>query len=128
MSESLIVVGLDQVMRMLQSSPGRLQRGVNSAVNISSRKTRDTARTLIAGHAHLPAYPFSITYDVTVGPDGAEGEIGPDKALPQGPLGNITEFGTRNNAPLPHLGPAVEGNADDLQRGVEIAVSQAFGL
>lgn len=128
MSGSLVVTGLDEVVEMMTRSPAKLQRGVTSAVTVNSRKVRDSARQAITGHAHLPAYPFSISYDITESADGAEGEIGPDKGASQGPLGNIVEFGTRNNAPLPHLGPALEQNADDLERGVEIAVAQALGI
>jgi hypothetical protein len=43
----------------------------------------------------------------------------------QGSLGNIIEFGTSKNAPIPHLGPALDANAADLLAGVDIAVRQA---
>jgi hypothetical protein len=55
-------------------------------------------------------YPHSISYDVTEDGTTIEAEIGPDKARRgrQGALGNILEFGTSRNAPIPHLLPAFE--------------------
>lgn len=55
-------------------------------------------------------YPHSISYDVTEDGTAIEAEIGPDKARRgrQGALGNILEFGTSRNAPIPHLLPAFE--------------------
>ncbi|MEU4570724.1 hypothetical protein, partial [Micromonospora sp. NPDC023956] len=53
-----------------------------------------------------PAYPYAITYDSTETPTGASADIGPDKERRQGPLGNILEYGTVKNAPIPHMGPA----------------------
>jgi hypothetical protein len=61
-----------------------------------------------SGHAHIPALPSAITYDVTRTPLSIAAEIGPDKSRAQGPLGNIIEFGTRNNAPIPGGLPALQ--------------------
>ncbi|MEU3665748.1 hypothetical protein [Streptomyces virginiae] len=58
---------------------------------------RDNARASSGRHARL--YPGSISYDVKLIPGGAEAEIGPDKDKPQGPLGNLLEFGSVNNGP-----------------------------
>jgi hypothetical protein len=51
-------------------------------------------------------YPYSIGYDVYSGFRGPVAEIGPDKGRPQGPLGNLLEYGSVNNPPHPHLQPA----------------------
>lgn len=72
---------------------------------------KNEARALIRGHPTARAYPSSITYDVEIEGKTVVAEIGPDKTKNQGPLGNILEFGTSNNAPLPHLGPALEHEA-----------------
>lgn len=48
---------------------------------------------------HARAYPYSIGYDPYPLPGGgARAVIGPDKDLPQGPLGNILEYGTSRQA------------------------------
>jgi len=119
------VIGLNLVVEDLNRFPLRLAVNVRKAVQVTSQKVRDDARNRIKGHKYLPAYPYSITYDTKVTAEGVEGEIGPDKGKAQGPLGNIVEYGTSKNAPIPHLGPALDANAEDLVAGVEIAVRQA---
>lgn len=120
------VFGLTAVVDDLETFPIRLGVNLRKAVHVTSQKVRDDARNRIKGHRYLPAYPYSITYDTKYTADGVEGEIGPDKDRTQGPLGNIVEYGTSKNAPLPHLGPALDANAEDLVTGVEIAVRQAL--
>ncbi|MFJ3201016.1 hypothetical protein [Streptomyces sp. NPDC086989] len=66
------------------------------ALNVKN-EWRDNARASAGRHARL--YPSSISYDVKAIPGGAEAEIGPDKDKPQGPLGNLLEFGSVNNGP-----------------------------
>ena len=119
------IIGLDVLVADLNSFPRRLAVNARKAVQVTSQKVRDDARSRIAGHKYLPAYPYSITYDTKVTAEGVEGEIGPDKGRAQGPLGNIVEYGTSKNAPIPHLGPALDANAEDLVAGMEIAVRQA---
>ena len=74
------------------------------------------ARKLISGPPTARAYPFSITYDLEIEGHTIVAEIGPDKSKNQGALGNILEYGTSNNAPLPHLGPALEHEAPNFER------------
>lgn len=119
------ITGLDVLVADLNSFPRRLAVNARKAVQVTSQKVRDDARGRIAGRKYLPAYPYSITYDTKVTAEGVEGEIGPDKGRAQGPLGNIVEYGTSKNAPIPHLGPALDANAEDLVAGMEIAVRQA---
>ncbi len=67
---------------------------------------RDTVRPHVGGHAR--AYPSAITYDTRVLQQSAIGEVGPDKERRQGALGNLIEYGSVNNAPIPHLAPAAD--------------------
>lgn len=120
------IIGLEPVAAELETFPLRLAINVTKAVQVTSQKIRDDARSRIRRRKYLPRYPSSITYDINITAEGIEGEIGPDKNRAQGPLGNIIEYGTSKNAPIPHLGPALDANADDLQHGVEIAVQQAL--
>lgn len=73
-----------------------------AAVNIK----QDWAQTW-TGHAHIPALPKAISFDMLYGFGSIGAEIGPDKARTQGPLGNVIEFGTVNNAPIPGGYPAL---------------------
>lgn len=59
------------------------------------------------GYAHIPHLPNAINYDVTRHGDDIGGEVGVDKTKRQGPLGNLIEFGSENNAPIPGGLPAI---------------------
>lgn len=121
------VIGLNVVVDDLNAFPQRLAVNVRKAVQVTSHKVRDDARSRISGHKYLPHYPRTITYDVKATAEGFEGEIGPDKSLRgQAPFGAFLEYGSVHNAPLPHLGPALDANAEDLVTGIEIAISQAI--
>ncbi|MFB7739572.1 hypothetical protein ACFC08_35535 [Streptomyces sp. NPDC056112] len=123
---TVIVTGAQETAAALLRGMLRLERNATTAVAVTAGKVKRDAAQRISGHSHLPAYPASITYSLSHGPMGPEAEIGPDKGRRQGPLGNLIEYGSIHNAPLPHLGPALDANADDLVRGIEIAVWQAF--
>lgn len=85
---------------------------------------RDNARATAGRHARL--YPASISYDVTAIPGGARAEIGPDKAAPQGPLGNLLEFGSSKNPPHNDGGRALA--AEDAQFTVHMtAIADPLG-
>lgn len=66
--------------------------------------------TATAGR-HARLYPSSISYDMLPHPSGASAEIGPDKGAPQGPLGNLLEFGSSKNPPHNDGGLALEAEA-----------------
>lgn len=75
---------------------------------------KKAAQSLAPKGPHTPAYARSISYDVSTTLGGVKAEIGPDKNRPQGALGNLFEYGTPMHAPQPHLGPALEGEADNF--------------
>lgn len=68
----------------------------HGAVNVK-RDWRANAAASAGRHARR--YPDSITYDISFTPVGVSAEIGPDKARPQGALGNLLEFGSVKNPP-----------------------------
>lgn len=85
------------------------------ALNIKTR-----ARELAGGMPHAPRYPYSITYDTTVTDTSIEAEIGPDKDLPVGALGNIFEYGTSRHGPYrPHMGVALTEEEPRFERFVD---------
>jgi len=88
-----------------------IQRG---SLNIK----RDAQR-LSSGLSHAPHYPKAITYDTEIRRGEIVGEIGPDKDRVQGALGNILEYGTSKNAPIPHLGPALKAEEPRFLKAVE---------
>ena len=60
-----------------------------------------------SGHPHITGLARAVSYDVTARARDVEAEIGPDKAKPQGPLGNVIEFGGLKEAPIPAGMPAL---------------------
>jgi len=77
------------------------------------------AQARVSGLRHAPAYPRSITYDMGWDLRGPVAEIGPDKTKRQGALGNILEYGTVNNAPIPHIKPATDEELPRYERAME---------
>lgn len=93
---------------LLASQAAVVERG-RPVVERGCYNIKRAAAAAAAGHPHLPHYGRSISYDVTIQGHVITGEVGPDKNRPQGPLGNIAEYGTGHHGPvLPVLGPAFE--------------------
>lgn len=102
------VTGLNDVVSDFRQA-GRVAavRAVGVVHRGSANVMRD-AKRFSSGLSHAPHYPASISYDVYVEGSSIVGEIGPASDRPQGPLGPILEYGTANNAPFAHLGPALD--------------------
>lgn len=81
-------------------------------------------RAEVGGHAHLPQFPNSITHEVKAHFGGIEAEIGPDKGLTQGPLGNIVYFGTSKNGPIANINGPLDAEAPRFQKAVEDAAGK----
>lgn len=119
---------LDRLVADLDEVPEGAHDNIRKAVTFTANGIKKSARSFASGISHAPDYPNSITYDVDdkgVGV-GVEAEIGPDKDLRQGPLGNILEYGTVNNPPYAHLGPALDRWSPDFVEGLEKAAVDAL--
>lgn len=79
---------------------------------------KNDARDRASGIRHAPAYPRSISYDQWQGLRGPVAEIGPDKDRRQGALGNLLEYGSVNNAPIPHMKPAIDAEMPRFERAL----------
>jgi hypothetical protein len=88
---------------------------------------KDAARR-ISGHPHLRALPAAIDFDVYRSLRGPAAEIGPNHSRRQGALGNIPEFGTINNAPMPYMRPAGEAEEPRFAKAMEDLAVKALGL
>ena len=119
---------------MLGVSIDEARQGVRgklrSAVEITARNVKDSWRDKLEGSHTLPALPHAVTYDVDrntiFGVDVVRAEIGFDKHRNQGPLGNISEFGTPSTPPRGYGHGALEENQADFERGIEIALDQSL--
>lgn len=92
--------------------------------DVGGRKIRDTARDAAPRGPHTPHYADSITYDLKATAGGVTAEVGPDKNLPQGPLGNIFEFGTGRQPPQPHLEPALTKEVPAAEKALADGVAK----
>lgn len=113
------VEGLDDLVTDFRHAPLEARAGTRRAVQAASKRIKDDAIQAITGTRYAPHYPRSIGYDTWErGVGEVEAEIGADKGKPQGALGNILEYGTVNNAPRPHLRPALDREAPRFERAI----------
>ena len=117
------IEGLDAVIDDLGKAGFRASTKIVATTKKAAGKIKDEARRNAEGMSHAPHYPRSITYDIEYTNDSVVAEIGPDKDLPQGALGNLLEFGSVNNAPHAHLGPAMDRELPEWLRHVEDAIT-----
>ena len=77
------------------------------------------------GLGHAPYVANSVTYDTKASGFKVEAEIGPDKSKPQGALGNLLEYGSLKNAPIPGGAPALAEEAPNFEKALgEVAVKK----
>ena len=103
------ISGLNELVADLSAAPIHAKIAARSVVQKGCLNIKQDAQRLISGLRHAPLYPASITYSTEEKGNGnMEGVVGPDKDRPQGALGNLLEYGSSQNAPLAHLGPALD--------------------
>lgn len=107
-----LVAELDKA---IYNCPGEVEK----VVARGALQIKNGARRRIGRPAHAPAYPNSISYDIQRWGLGAVAEIGPDKGRRQGALGNLLEYGSVNNAPIPHIRPAADEELPRFERAME---------
>lgn len=98
---------LTQLEADLGKIPGRMVKDQIEVVEKSAQRVEAAWRQRWSGLSHAPHLAKAVTHDVKVRPGEVTGIIGPDKELRQGALGNVIEYGTSKNAPIPGGGPAL---------------------
>jgi hypothetical protein len=96
--------------------------GEKGALNIK----KDWARAW-SGHSYIGPLSRAVSYDRRFRGSDVEWEIGPDKGKAQGPLGNIIEFGTVKNAPIPGGLPALDREAPRTERHLAEVLGRVLG-
>lgn len=71
-----------------------------------------------SGFPHAPRLPYAIGYDTKRLGGRIDGEVGPDKDKPQGALGNLFEYGSLNNAPIPGGAPALQAEQPKFEKAM----------
>lgn len=120
---------IDQLAADLGKVADNAGPNVRKAMEVTSLKVKRDWQEPLKGSSTLPALPYAITYDLTVGVGVGttvlESEIGFDKSRNQGPLGNVSEFGTPTVTGRGYGLRALEQNQADFEKGLEIALEQA---
>jgi hypothetical protein len=119
------ITGLDGLTADLRHA---IEHAIPNAKKIAGKgalKVKKEAQRIIGAaskRGYLPHYPRSISYDVTAAGAIVTAEIGPKTEKLQGGLGKLLELGSVNNAPIPHLGPAL-----DLEENVFFGYMEELG-
>lgn len=121
------VNGLSELIADLTKAESRSVTGVRAVVERGALNVKKDWRQRWGGIAHAPALPAAVTYDVVYGFGSVSAEIGPDKDKRQGALGNIIEFGTSKNAPIPGGLPALAAEAPRFERALADLGEKALG-
>jgi hypothetical protein len=103
--------GLTELQADLRKAAKEAVPAAKKIVGKGSLSIKQTAKRIIreaSHHGYLPHYPRAISYDVKASGTVVSSEIGPKTEKLQGGLGRILEEGTVNNAPIPHLAPALD--------------------
>ncbi|HEX2551114.1 MAG TPA: hypothetical protein VHK64_05935 [Nocardioidaceae bacterium] len=104
------ITGAKELSADLQKAVDTCIEGAKKIVGQGCNNIKKDAQRIIRENSHrgyLPHYPRAISYDVAVSGYVVSGEIGPKTEKLQGGLGGLLENGSVNNAPIPHLDPAL---------------------
>jgi hypothetical protein len=99
---------LDRWTEHLMRVPAVTEVAARAVISKGGLNMKTTARRLAPGGDTAPHYPASINYDVYREPEGWMAEMGPVQGRRQWGLGNLLEYGSAHNNPMPHLEPALD--------------------
>ena len=97
-----------------------------AVVSKGSLQIKNESRRNAPGSGAAKHYPASINYDVEETPLEIVGEIGPAEGRRQRGLGNLFEYGSENNPPMPHLEPALDHEEPKFIAAVEALAEEAI--
>ena len=119
---------LHQLADVLEDRAGEAETEMVAIVTRGALNVKNGWRSnaIATAGRHARRYPYAVSYDVVPLPGGAAAEIGPDKTRPQGPLGNILEFGTSRQAGHNDGGRALQAEAPLFAAQVE-ALTERLG-
>jgi len=119
-----ITVLADAINKASRVAPADAEKVVFvGALNIK----RDAQRR-ISGHRRWRRLPYAIDFDTYRSLKGPSAEIGPNHDKPQGPLGNIAEYGSPTSEPIPFMAPAADAEQPKFERAMEDLAVKALGL
>lgn len=122
---------VDQLVADLGDVPRHFGPLANTALKITSIKTKKAWANKLKGEPGLPHASRTITFDMTstqaFGVTVLKSEIGAERGRLQAPLVVVNEFGApgNNTAPRGYGAGALIENAPDLEEGLLIASAEA---
>lgn len=119
--------GLRELVAMLTKAESRSVTEVRAVVERGAVNVKKDWQQRWSGIGHAPALAAAVNYDVSYGLGSVSAEVGPDKGRRQGALGNIIEFGTSKNAPIPGGLPALEAEQPRFERALADLAEKALG-
>jgi hypothetical protein len=133
MTARALASGLDEFRAVLKAAERDVPRETEKVMFKAGMNMKRGAQRRSSGIRHAPMYPYTIGFDVDRTDDLVSVEVGPDKdkVVGGGPhktpgnLGAIFEYGSVNNQPIPHLGPALDDELPNAEKylgdlGVEL--------
>ncbi|WP_326565079.1 hypothetical protein VSH64_24875 [Amycolatopsis rhabdoformis] len=97
---------VDALADDLEAVAAKATPKVKKVVEKGANNVKNGMRADASGHASFKHFSRSITYDITH--DGLGAEIGPDKDLIQGALGNLIYFGRSDTAGVVDINPPLD--------------------
>lgn len=110
---------LDYVITSLAEASAVLPAETTKVVGKGALNIKNGARKRVRGLKHARRYPSAIDYDLYTTGRGAVADVGANKDKPQGALGNLFEFGSVKNAPIPGGAPALDAEGPRFIRALE---------
>jgi hypothetical protein len=108
--------GLNELQAVLLDARRDVVPEAKKVLSKAALNIKGGAQDRVRNIRHAPAYWRAIGYETTWAGTLGRAEIGPDKDKRQGALGNIFEYGTVNNPPYAHLGPALDYEGPNFER------------
>lgn len=106
----------------LGTATAKTAPNIRKAIEYTARGIKDAAGDT-ANRTGLSGYAASIDYDIEIGSDGVEAEIGPNLGKRQGSFGFVEDGGGGvRSAPQHALRDALKDNEADFYKGLEIAL------
>lgn len=117
---------LVKLLQDLVDAPARIGPALEGVISKGALNIKTAARAAAPNPHHANLYRNSITYTLTTEGAVTSAEVGPDKDLPQGALGNLLEFGSAKGFVQPHLVPAWEVEAPKTEEHIGNAAVQVL--
>lgn len=121
---------LNELARDLGDVPKNSGERLRQAQEVTARNIKDTWSGKLEGSRQLPGLPRAVDYDQgsAITRQGGEitTEIGFDKGRRQGPLGNISEFGTPRTPGRGFGAASLAENSGDYEKGIAQAIDDSL--